>query len=173
MRNESIGRWLLPALLFGMVAGVVFALFEMLAAWAMGDGFWMPLRMIGAIVLGEEALQASYSLAGAAVTGALVHTALSGLFGAAFGLLLAAVPGLGAGRGVLVAAASLYGLALWIVNFYVIAPVAFEWFQDADPVVQFVAHTLFFGVLLGALLAGRVPAHAERPHRRREQPLGI
>ena len=172
MRNESVRRWLLPSVLFGMLAGVVFALFEMLAAWAMGDGFWMPLRMIGAIVLGEEALEASYSLTGAAATGAVVHMVLSALFGAAFGVLLAAVPGVGASRGVLVAAASLYGLALWIVNFYVIAPVAFEWFQDADPVVQFFAHTVFFGALLGALLAARVPSPAA-PRPRRREPLGV
>lgn len=172
MSNESLGRWLVPGLVFGMIAGVVFATFEMLAAWAMGDGFWMPLRMIGAILLGEEALEPSYSLTGAAATGAALHMALSGLFGAVFGFAAAAVRGLRSSRAVLVAAASAYGLVLWLVNFYAIAPVAFAWFQDADPVVQFVAHTFLFGTVLGALLAVRLPAHAESRHRRRE-PLGV
>jgi hypothetical protein len=158
MRNESIRQWLVPGALLGIVAGVAFALFEMLAAWGMGDGFWMPLRMIGAIVLGEEALQASYSLPGAAAAGAVIHLALSAVFGAGLGLVAALVRGLTTSRGVLVAAGSLYGLALWLVNFYAIAPVAFEWFQDADPLVQFVAHTFVFGTLLGALLALRLPA---------------
>jgi hypothetical protein len=91
----------------------------MVAAWAMDDGFWMPLRMIGAIVLGEEALEASYSLAGAAVAGAMLHMALSALYGAVFAALVELVRGLRSSGGVLVAAASLCGLTLLLVNFYV------------------------------------------------------
>ena len=172
MRNESVRRWLVPGALLGVVAGVAFALFEMIAASAMGDGFWMPLRMIGAIILGEGALETSYSLTQAALVGAVLHMVLSGLYGAVFGVLCALVHALRTNRGLLVAGASLYGLGLWIVNFYVIAPIAFEWFQDADPIVQFVAHTFFYGALLGALLASRVPVHAESRHRH-GKPLGV
>jgi hypothetical protein len=172
MSNEFTGRWLITGALLGVAAGVVFALFEMLAAWAMGDGFWMPLRMIGAIVLGKEALEPSYSLTGAALTGAVLHMALSALYGTVFAALVAVVRGLRSSGAVLVAAASLYGLTLWLVNFYAIAPLAFEWFQDANAVVQFVAHVAFYGALLGILLAARLPlgAHAPRPRR---QPLGV
>lgn len=170
MRSESLRSWIAWGAVFGVVAGVVFALFEMVAAWAMDDGFWMPLRMIGAIVLGDGALEASYSLAGAAVVGALLHMGLSAAFGAVFGALVALAPALRASAAVLVGAASLYGLALWLVNFYVIAPVAFEWFQDASAVVQFFAHTVFFGSLLGVMLAPRVPRDV--PATRRREPLG-
>lgn len=170
MRNGSLRGWVTWGAVLGVVAGVVFAMFEMVAAWALGDGFWMPLRMIGAIVLGDGALEASYSLAGAALAGAALHMMLSAVFGAVFGALAALAPALRASRSVLVGAASLYGLALWLVNFYVLAPVAFEWFQDANPVVQFFAHTFFFGALLGAMLAPRV-LHGESPGRRRE-PIG-
>jgi hypothetical protein len=54
----------------------------------------------------------------------------------------------------LVAWASAAGFALWIVNFYVIAPIAgWNWFPDGtDPLVQFVAHTFFFGSALGIYL---------------------
>lgn len=37
-----------------------------------------------------------------------------------------------------------------------IAPFAFPWFGMANPVVQFFAHTFFFGTVLGLLLASRV-----------------
>jgi len=171
MRSESLRSWLLAGALLGLVAGVAFALFEMLASWAMDDGFWMSLRMIGAIVLGEAALEASYSLTEAAFVGAAAHMALSALYGAFFGALAALADRLRSNAVVLVVAASLYGFALWLVNFYVIAPVAFEWFQDADPVVQFLAHTVVYGALLGALLAPRLPQPA-RVTRRRE-PLGV
>ncbi len=48
------------------------------------------------------------------------------------------------------------GLLLWLVNFYVIAPVAFPWFGMADPVVQFIAHAFFFGTAPGSLLTWRL-----------------
>jgi len=163
MRHGPLRGWVTRGALLGVVAGIVFMAFELVAAWAMGDGFWMPLRMIGAIVLGEGALEASYSLAGAVAVGALLHVFLSAAFGAVFGAVVALAPALQASRSVLVGAAAVYGVALWIVNFYVIAPVAFEWFQDADPVVQFVAHTFFFGTLLGAMLAPRVMRGAPVP----------
>ena len=168
MRNEAVRRWVVPGALFGLLAGVAFALFEMVASWAVDDGFWMPLRMIGAIVLGDGALQPSYSLTGAALAGAAVHMALSALYGAVFGTVVAVVAGLRESRVAIVATASIYGLALWLANFYVVAQVAFGWFQDADPLVQFVAHTVFYGALLGALLAPRVPRRAAATHRRRE-----
>lgn len=140
----------------GLVAGIVFAMFEMIMA-ALLDGtsaFWNPLRMIGAIVLGKEALAPSYGLATAAITGLIVHMVLSMLFGLVFGLTLTVLPSLTRSAGVLLFTASLYGLLLWLVNFYVIAPVAgWDWFPDESNVlVQLVAHTVFFGAVLGLVL---------------------
>jgi hypothetical protein len=59
----------------GVVAGLLFALFEMVASALMqGPSFlYMPLRMIGAIILGPAALQATYPLDVAAVVGVLLH----------------------------------------------------------------------------------------------------
>jgi hypothetical protein len=54
------------------------------------------------------------------------------------------------------------GFALWIVNFYVIAPFAFPWYAMANPVVQFLAHTFFFGTALGLLLTSR-PEDEKQP----------
>ncbi len=139
----------------GVIAGIVFAMFEMIMAAIMGDGFFMPLRMIGAIVLGEDALMPSYSLVGAAVVGLVVHMLLSAVYGAMFGALVGLVPALAENRTMLIVAATLYGFALWLINFYVVAPMAFEWFGMADSVVQFVAHTFFFGTVLGLLILAR------------------
>ncbi len=47
-------------------------------------------------------------------------------------------------------------LLLWLVNFYVVAPVLFPWFLMANPVVQFLAHTFFFGTVLGLSLGARL-----------------
>lgn len=160
--RQLVGDWALVGLIMGIVAGVIFAMFEMIVAEMQGDGFWMPLRMIGAIVLGEDALESTYSLTEAAIAGLLVHMVLSAAFGLIFGVVAASVASLRESRVALVVAASIFGLALWLVNFYLIAPVAFEWFETTDPLVQFVAHTFFFGSVLGALLAMRRSLGYER-----------
>jgi hypothetical protein len=63
-----------------------------------------------------------------------------------------------ASRGMLIGAATVYGFLLWIVNFYVIAIGLglFPWFSMPNPVVQFLAHTFFFGTAFGLFLAARV-----------------
>ncbi len=125
--------------------------------------FFMPLRMIGAIALGEQALQPGYALLTAAIVGLLVHMMLSVVFGIVFALLVATVPALASPSMLLLVAASAYGLVLWLVNFYAIAPAAgWRWFPTkTNPVVQFIAHTFFFGTALGLYL-DRVRAHRGR-----------
>jgi hypothetical protein len=61
-------------------------------------------------------------------------------------------------------AGTLLGLALWVFNFYVVAPIAFPWFGMANPVVQFVAHAFFFGTVLGVIVGSRVETESRRGH---------
>jgi len=65
-------------LIGGVVAGITFALFEMIAsALLMGlPAFFMPLRSISGIVLGMQALDPSFSLVTAAIVGMLTHMML-------------------------------------------------------------------------------------------------
>lgn len=159
IQRRPIGRLALHGIVGGLIAGIIFAMFEMVVA-ALLEGrmkaLWNPLRMIAAMALGEEAMAPSYSLAKAAVTGMVVHMMLSAAFGLAFALLVVAVPVLTRSVATLVAAATAYGLLLRLVNFYVIAPVAgWDWFPEkASQFWQgFVAHTFFFGTVLGTYLA--------------------
>ncbi len=154
--------WLLPGLIMGVIAGIFFAMFEMFMAAIMGQGFFMPLRMIGAIALGQRALDPVYSLTVAGLVGVVVHLLLSGIYGVVFGVVASNIASLRASRLALILAASVYGLLLWIVNFSLIAPLAFPWFGMANPIVQFVAHTFFYGTGLGLLLAIRRAARAVR-----------
>ncbi len=86
------GSAIMTGAIAGAIAGIVFAMFEMIVAEIQGNGFFMPLRMIGAIVLGEEALQPSYSLASAASAGMAVHMMLSVIYGVVFAVILTALP---------------------------------------------------------------------------------
>lgn len=134
----------------GVVAGIVFAAFEMLtSALMMGAAaFFMPLRMIGAIALGPEALDPGYSIQTAGLAGVIVHVILSIVYGVVFAELATMLRGPAA----FVMGGAAFGLALWLVNFYVIAPMAFPWFLESSPLVQFVGHTFFFGMVLGYYL---------------------
>ena len=149
-------RWLVHGVVGGIIAGIVFAMFEMIMAAIQmgGEAFFMPLRMIGGIALGQQALAPETSLIVAGAAGLVVHMTLSALYGAGVAVAAAIVPQLRSGTLPLVAWASAAGFALWIVNFYVVAPIAgWNWFPEGtDPVVQFVAHTFFFGSVLGIYL---------------------
>ncbi|WP_258045731.1 hypothetical protein [Mesorhizobium sp. NBSH29] len=119
----------------------------MASAFLMGIGaFFMPLRMIGAIVIGPAALDPGYSLLTAGSVGVIVHMVLSIVYGMIFGAIAASTL---RGQMAHVGLGSLFGLVLWLVNFYVIAPMAFPWFLEANPIAQFIAHTFFFGTVLG------------------------
>jgi hypothetical protein len=133
----------------GIIAGLVFIGFKMVAAAVLvgPQAFFMPLRMIGAIVLGREALDPSYWLFTAAITGAIVHIVLSLVFASIFAWIgfPAASPASYAVSGIV------FGLLLWLINFYLIAPaVGWTWFPGrSNAAVQFLAHTFFFGCPVG------------------------
>ncbi len=163
MERSSIAK---QGLIGGMAAGLVFAMFEMIMAAVLNgsSAFFMPLRMIGAIVLGKEALTSSYSLLGAAITGVVVHMIMAAMFGLIVALALAALPAATRSPAMMIAAASVFGFVLWLVNFYVLAPIGgWNWFPDkTNETMQFFAHTFFFGSVLGAWLS-RVDGRSREP----------
>ena len=148
--------WLKHGLIGGIIAGIVFAAFEMIVA-AILDGpdmFFMPLRMIGGIALGEQALDPGFSLVVAGVAGLVVHMGLSAVYGIGVAGIARYAPVLASSAAALITWASLAGLALWLVNFYAIAPITgWTWFPDGtNALVQFIAHTFFYGTVLGIYL---------------------
>lgn len=152
---------------FGLIAGVIFAMMEIAGAAAMGNPPLMPIRMFASIVLGEAALE-TVPMGSALLVGVVVHLALSALFGLIYGLLNARTStatqtqwGRQAGLGLL------FGLALWLVNFQIIARVLYPWFLTTPQFLQALMHALFFGLPLGLMYAaaerrvhrvGRAPA---------------
>lgn len=148
----------------GVMAGLVFATFEILAAAALQGAAATPFRMIAAIVIGAEALDPSYSVTVAVMTGMGVHLVLSVLFTAVFAAMLAIIATLvgaeSVTRGNLAFTGVAFGIALWMVNFQVVAPTAgWIWFSEpTDLSVQLLAHAVFFGWPMGWMLAHSEPA---------------
>lgn len=154
--QPRIEGWVKHGVIGGIGAGIVFAMFEMVMAAILNgaDAFFTPLRMIAGIGLGQQALQPDYSLATVIIVGLVIHMMMSAIFGVVFAGILHYVPGLTGSAASVLVATSVLGLALWLVNFYLIANIAgWVWFPDkANPVVQFFAHTFFFGTVLGLYL---------------------
>lgn len=155
-RRADIGTWLRYGVLAGIAAGITFAMFEMIMAAVLnGPGAtFNPLRMIGGIGLGRTALDPATSLVTAGGVGLVIHMVVSMTYGVVAAAVLSLVPQLAANRMTVLVSAGVAGLALWIVNFYGFAPVfGWSWFPDkANPAVQLIAHTVFFGAVAGLVL---------------------
>ena len=141
----------------GLIAGVTFAMAEMLGAYFIsGNPFIMPLKMMASVPLGtpppEIAMGTALSL------GVVFHLVFSVVLGMIFAALVAKIPAQQASSTMLVVAASVYGTITWVLNFYVLAPaLGRPWFTQTPPIQQFVYHTLFFGTVLGLYLASTLP----------------
>lgn len=155
-RRIDVGAWLRYGIVGGVIAGITFAMFEMIMAAVLdgGDAFFMPLRMIGGIGLGEQALDPGRtSLLTAGGAGLVIHMILSMMYGVVVAAVLSLIPQLSASRAAVLISASVAGFALWIVNFYVLAQVfGWTWFPNTNAAVQFVGHTFLYGSVLGLVL---------------------
>ncbi len=144
-RRVGIAPGIIHGALGGIVAGAAMALLEMMWSAAAGNGFWMPLQMIASVPLGRTPPEIALSTA--IPVGVGTHMAFSMMFG----WVLAAIRPLRESAPAVIVAASAFGLGLWIMNFFVVAPViGRDWFGEASMLQQFVAHTFAFGTVLGA-----------------------
>jgi hypothetical protein len=137
----------------GVIAGIVFFVAEVLLVWlAMGMSPWAPPRMIGAMLLGKEVLPPPADFSMPVMAAAIaVHLPLSVAYGLILGWI---VHRLDMGAALLAGAA--FGLiAIYLVNFYLIAPLLFPWFVEARNWISIAAHILFGLVAAGAYVAIR------------------
>lgn len=132
----------------GVIAGLIFMMAEMMLVWlAMGMSPWAPPRMMAAMILGKGILPPPDDFSLSAVMSAMmVHLPLSAIYGLIIGWLVHRLDML---KAVLVGIA--FGLiAIYGVNFYLVAPAFFPWFVDARNWIGVVSHVIF-GVVAAAM----------------------
>ncbi|MBI3910316.1 MAG: hypothetical protein HY320_05210 [Armatimonadetes bacterium] len=83
--------------------------------------------------------------------GLIVHAAISIFWGVVYNIGLGWRLGMNATWQAL--AGMGFGLAIWLVDFYILAPLFWPWFKDANPIAQFIIHVFFYGLPLGLALA--------------------
>ena len=154
MTSGSLGRTLGAGILAGVGAGITFALFVMVMDAGLGNGFLDWLRQSASIALGRSVLPARSTLS-VVIVGLFVHLSLAALYGAIFAVAARYVTFL---QRELLIATMVFGLGIWILNFYVFSPLLFPWFDDSPDIVQFIAHTVFYGMPLGLILLEFTPS---------------
>lgn len=138
--RPTVSARLLRGAVGGFVAGAVFIAINMWFVSSMGDPAEAPFRLISTLVLGQGALEAGTASVG---LGILVHAVLSVAFGVAFALVVPAFKT----NGTVALAGALFGALLYVVNFLVLANVAFTQFQAPNDPLEFAAHVVFGLVL--------------------------
>lgn len=126
----------------GLIAGVVFMMAEMImVAVFEGKSPWGPPRMIAAMVLGQDVLKPPTFDPGIMMATMMVHFPLSIIYGLVLAALLRR-----ANRGTGLMIGAVFGLAIYLINFYPIASAMFPWFAMARGWVSAVAHIMFGAV---------------------------
>jgi len=135
----------IAALAAGIVAGAVLMVLSLLwSATDMTSHPWILARRIAAITMGQQVLgEADFSATVVAVM-ALTHYALGVIFALILSVIVAALH-LDSSPGKVVVVGALFGLVLYLVNFYLLADF-FPWFVDMRGGVTLLAH-LIFGML--------------------------
>lgn len=141
-RRLKQSAWGLAAIA-GVIAGVVFILLEMAMVWLFqGMSPWAPVRMIAAIGMGPHVLPPPATFAiDLALVAMVVHFTLSLVYAwilAPFIEEAGPIKALGAGL--------LFGLAIYLVNFYLFTAM-FPWFEMARNWITILAHLVFGAVL--------------------------
>ncbi len=153
-RSEAMS-WLRVGLISGLLAGVVYLVYELVVAEISGEGLLMPLRRIGAIVLGQDALSATSPVGTAVIAGIIIALVLSAIYGIIVAMTVGAIPLFLDNPRLLIGATTLWAFVLYIVNYFFFGRLVWPWFLESNSFWQFVGATFFFGTILGLLLAER------------------
>ena len=131
----------------GIAAGLVMAMWSMVAMWVTGSGFWTPLNLIAHTFYRSAPLDGTFSVR-ALVIGLTVHLTVASAFGIAIAVLAHLLPGT---RSQVIAGGILFIAVVWPVMqwgvWYKIDETAAEGFNEW---IFAIAH-LLFGVLAAGM----------------------
>jgi hypothetical protein len=143
-------------LIGGFIAGIIFAMGEMIEAWVVKGNPILPMHMIAGIPLQQEPMKIDPTTA--IIVGMIAHMLYSMVVGVIVAFIIAAVPALRTSAVVTVVFTIVLGFLAWPLNFFIIAPlINAPWMpRDTNPVMQAIWDALF-GLVLGLYLASQLP----------------
>lgn len=155
--KTHIGWAVVDGITGGVVAGLIFALVQMLTFWLLtGNGFY-PLQMMASILFQD--IPATISVGNAIIFGGLLHFTISATLGVITTLMIISSKSLYKTRERIVWFAAFVGFLAWVINSYIIAPlIGTPWFvTQTNPFFQFLWHTFAFGAILGWFIDATPP----------------
>lgn len=129
----------------GLIAGIVFMMVEMILVGTLGGGSpWGPPRMIAAMAMGKGVLPppATFDIT-ILMVAMMIHFVMSIIFAIVFAWV---ADRMAWSRTTTIVAGMIFGLILYVVNFYGMTAV-FPWFAMARNWISIFAHVMFGGVL--------------------------
>jgi hypothetical protein len=143
------------ACISGLVAGCVFIVLELLTArFLLYQGAWGTVKMVAAIMLGQQALSADAFTWGIVLAAGVVHFALSVVLALILALVMASFR-FDSSFGMASLVGAVFGAIVYLVNFYLLTDY-FDWFDQARGWESFLAHVVF------GIVAADAYAHLER-----------
>lgn len=146
---ESLGKRLLRGAIGGFVAGLVFIGVTMWFVTITGGPANQPLNLISSLGLGADALQNGGANP---LLGFVIHSVLSIVFGMIFALF---VP-LFKTNGTVAAAGGLFGIALFVINFLILAQTVVTQFKAPNLAFELLAHAVFGHLLAFAFYSSGI-----------------
>jgi hypothetical protein len=159
LRLES-DRRLEAAFKAGLFAGLFMLVVETTAAGFFGYSYWLPYYLVSAVVLGPDVLSSMDTFSVSVMLSAIaIYFPLSIVYAVAFANVAFRF-----GPNTVILAGAFYGLALYIINFYVFTELWY-WLQVTRSEVNIAAHILY-GVILASSYKAR--AYAPEQHFRQQ-----
>src|SRR5438105_1399148 len=139
VRRGGLGWWVGHGAVAGILAGVLFIMFQMLIAafQTAGEGFFLPLRAMATIVAGPDAMQPDYSLTRAVLLGLATNLVLAAVGGMVLALFAGLVRALSSSDVGLIGLGAFYGFGLWFNAGLGLAPDGWAaYLRLSDPLIQ-------------------------------------
>lgn len=149
----------------GMAAGVVMAVWSMIAMWIIGSGFWTPLNLVAHTFYRSAPLNGTFS-APALFIALVVHMTVASAFGTAIAVLAYRLPGT---RSLVIAGGVLFVAVVWPVMQWGVWYNLDESAADGFNGWVFALAHLLFGMLAAGIASIGI---ADDETRRRRRPAG-
>jgi hypothetical protein len=169
--SSDVTRSAKEGLGFGLIAGVVFAIAQVIATVVAGEPPFLAFRRIASVFVGPLALD-TIPAPTVLLVAVIAHLFLSAIYGLFYGIYNSALT-MPTRRSVQRQAVIgvLFGVMLWLVNFQVFARYLSPWLLELPQAAQVLLHALCFGLPLGLMygtaeqISARGDRTAQRPQR--------